>query len=43
MVASHSSTKPSNKKRAVLDEWCEFFLRSEQNVFEELSFCTKIP
>ena len=34
--------KTAKQKRAVLDEWC-YFLRSEQEAFDELSFCTKMP
>ena len=34
--------KTAKQKRAVLDEWCDF-LRSEQEAFDELSFCTKMP
>ena len=32
--------KTAKQKRAVLDEWCDF-LRSEQEAFDELNFCTK--
>lgn len=34
--------KTAKQKRAVLDEWCDF-LRSEQEAFDELNFCTKMP
>ena len=34
--------KTAKQKRAVLDEWCDF-LRSEQDAFDELNFCTKMP
>ena len=34
--------KTARQKRAVLDEWCDF-LRSEQDAFNELNFCTKMP
>jgi len=34
--------KTAKQKRAVLDEWCDF-LRSEQDAFNELDFCTKMP
>ena len=34
--------KTAKQKREVLDEWCDF-LRSEQEAFDELSFCTKMP
>ena len=34
--------KTAKQKRAVLDGWCDF-LRSEQDAFDELNFCTKMP
>ena len=37
-----SQYKTAKQKRAVLDGWCDF-LRSEQEAFEELNFCTKMP